>query len=110
MGVQRQASQVVEFAPKGGQTTRSADEVGHGIMALMQEAAESAKHDCERAMDLAHKLTMQLRAIEERASELEGEVNYYRERAANAEKWLAIIHKGVEQTFFQKNNGTNGHG
>ena len=79
----------------------SADDVGNGIMALMQEAAESAKRDCERAMDLAHKLTMQLRAVEERAAEFEGEANYFRERAANAEKWLAIIHKGVEQTFFQ---------
>jgi hypothetical protein len=53
-------------------------------------------------MDLAHKLTMQLRAVEERAAEFEGEANYFRERAANAEKWLAIIHKGVEQTFFQE--------
>jgi len=76
----------------------------------MQEAAESAKRDCERAMDLAHKLTMQLRASEERAAEFEGEANYFRDRAANAEKWLAIIHKGVEQTFFQKNNAKNGHG
>jgi hypothetical protein len=53
---------------------------------------------------------MQLRASEERAAEFEGEANYFRDRAANAEKWLAIIHKGVEQTFFQKNNAKNGHG
>ena len=110
MGVQSQASEVVEFAPKGGQGARSADDVGNGIMALLQEAAESARRDCERAMDLAHKLTMQLRAVEEKAGELEGEVSYFRDRAANAEKWLAIIHKGVEQTFFQKNNDTNGYG
>ena len=102
MAVQREgsAARVVEFAPKN--TNMSADDVGNGIMARMQEASESARQDCERAMDLAHKLTMQLRAVEERAAEFEGEANYFRDRAANAEKWLAIIHKGVEQTFFQE--------
>jgi hypothetical protein len=87
-----------------------ADDVGDEIMALLQEAAKSAREDCERTMDLAHKLTMQLRAAEERAGELESEADYFRERAVKAEKWLAIIHKGVEQTFFQKNNGSNGQG
>jgi hypothetical protein len=58
-------------------------------------------------MDLAHKLTRQLRDTEEKAAELEGEVNYFRERAEKAEQWLTIIHTGVEQMFFQnKNNGT----
>jgi hypothetical protein len=113
MAVQRQGSQasVVEFAPMAAKSTSvEAEHVGHGIMALLQEAAQSAKQDSARAMDLAHKLTRQLRDAEERAAELEGDVNYFRERAEKAEKWLTIIHTGVEQMFFQKTKGTNGHG
>jgi hypothetical protein len=79
-----------------------ADDAGNGIVALLHKAAESAKEDCARAMDLAHKLTFQLRAAEDRARELETEANYFRERAATAENWLVVIHNEVEQTFFQK--------
>jgi pyruvate/2-oxoglutarate dehydrogenase complex dihydrolipoamide dehydrogenase (E3) component len=61
-----------------------------------------AKHDCARAMDLAHKLTFQLRAAEERVQELEVEAAHFRERATRAEDWLQHIHREVEQTFFQK--------
>ena len=67
------------------------------------------KEDCARAMNLAHKLSSQLRAAEERSRELEAEANQFRERAATAEKWLVLIHDEVEHTFFQSKNGRNGH-
>src|SRR5205085_5219473 len=79
-----------------------ADDSGRTIVALLQKAAEMAKEDCARAMDLAHKLSFQLRAAEERARELEAEANHFRDRAARAEAWLMRIHNEVEQTFFQK--------
>jgi hypothetical protein len=60
-------------------------------------------------MDLAHKLTLQPRAVEDRARELEAEANYFRERAATAEKWLVVIHNEVEQTFFRTKDGLTGH-
>ena len=60
-------------APKGQPDANiSADDSGRAIIALLQKAAETAKDDCARAMDLAHKLSAQLRAAEERARELEG--------------------------------------
>ena len=61
-----------------------------------------AKDDRARAMDLAHRLSSQLRAAEERASELEAEAAHFRNRAARAEEWLQRIHNEVEQGFFQK--------
>lgn len=104
---------VVDFAPKGASRDKSvpADDTGNGIIALLHKAAESAKEDCARAMDLAHKLSFQLRAAEERARELEAEANHFRERAATAENWLTVIHNGVQQTFFHngKNSGSEGH-
>jgi hypothetical protein len=108
----REASaSVVDFAPKkaGRDESAPAGDAGHGIVALLHKAAESAQGDCARAMDLAHKLTLQLRAVEERACELEAEANYFRERAAAAENWLLVIHNEVEQTFFQNKGGLTEH-
>jgi hypothetical protein len=87
------AATVVPFAPtpKGQQPEVVADESGRTIVALLQKAA-----------DLAHKLSFQLRASEERGRELEAEVAHFRDRATRAEAWLLRIHNEVEQTFFSK--------
>jgi len=99
---ERSAS-VVAFAPKKGHPDAAmlADDAGHGIIALLQKAADIAKQDCERAMDLAHKLSSQLQAAEERAREFEAQAMHFRDRAARAEDWLAHIHSQVEKTFFR---------
>ena len=81
----------------------TADDAAHDIIALLQKAADMAEQDCSRAMDVAHKLSVQLRAAEERAREFEEQANHFRDRATRAEDWLARIHNEVEQTFFQKN-------
>ena len=54
-------------------------------------------------MNLAHRLSFELRAAEERAREFEAEANRFRDRALRAEEWLLRIHSQVEQTFFQQN-------
>ena len=94
---------VVAFAPKKGHQDAAmlADDAGHRIIALVQEAADVAKQGCERAMDLAHKLSSQLQAAEARTRELEAEVSHFRGRAERAEDWLANIHSHVEKTFFR---------
>src|SRR5258708_23895160 len=96
---------IVPFAPMSKVQSDAnivADDSGRTIVALLQKAAEMAKGDCARAMDLAHKLSFQLRAAEERARELEAEATHFRDRAARAEAWLLRIHNEVESTFFQK--------
>src|ERR1700674_2609258 len=94
---------VITFAPKKGYPDASmvgADD-GHGIVALVQKAADLAKTDCNRAMDLAHRLSSELRAAEERAREFEAQANYFRDRAAHAEEWLVRIRREVQETFFE---------
>ena len=78
-----------------------ADDAGEHIVALVQQASDRAKADCQRAMDLAHQVSSQLRAAEERASAFEEEAKYFRDRAARAEEWLVRIESELEQTFFQ---------
>ena len=114
---------VVAFAPKGRpNATMLADEAGDGILAMLHKAADMAKEDAARAMDLAHKLSFQLRDAEERARELsfqlrdaeerarelEAQATHFRERTARAEDWLVRIHNELEQTFFQKKERQSG--
>lgn len=97
------AGTIVRFGPASKTSPEVvADESGRTIVALLQKAADMAKEDCARAMDLAHKLSFQVRAAEERLREAEAEAAHFRERATRAEAWLMRIHSEVEQTFFQK--------
>jgi len=91
--------QVVKLEPKARPRTydRAAEEVGQDIVAKIQRAAELANENCDRAMSLAHKLSMELRAAEDRINQLEAEIQLFRERAARAEGWLQTIHKEIEE-------------
>jgi hypothetical protein len=88
--------QVVKFPPKQ-QSSIPADEAGQAVIAKIRKAAERSHETCDRAMALAHKLAMQLRAAEDRINQLEGEVALFRDRAARAEGWLQTIHKEIEE-------------
>ena len=97
------AASVVAFAPNKApaDATMVADDAGQHIVALVQKASDIAKADCQRAMELAQRISSQLRAAEERAREFEAEARYFRDRAASAEEWLVRIQSEIEQTFFR---------
>src|SRR5260221_5268696 len=79
--------QVLKFVPKEqpGSYGLPADEAGQAIIAKIQKAADLSNENCDRAMKLAHKLSMQLRAAEDRVNQLEAEVELLRDRAVRAE-------------------------
>ena len=88
---QRVPEKIIPFAPTGKDGRGDGDPVdrsGQTIVGMLQEAVEVSKQKCDRAMDIAHKLSLQLRAAEDRLAQLEGDVRYYQERASRAEKWL----------------------
>ena len=91
--------QVVKFEPKARPRSYDTplDEAGQAIIAKIQRAAELANENCDRAMKLAHKLSMQLRAAEDRVNQLEAEVEFLRDRAVRAEHWLQTIQKEIEE-------------
>jgi hypothetical protein len=72
------------------------DQVGHALVALLQEAAALSKENVDRAMTVAHKLSIQLRSAEDRIKKLEGEVERLESRATRAEGWLQIIKDEIE--------------
>ena len=73
------------------------EEVGQTIVRKVQRAADLSTENCDRAMALAHKLSMQLRAAEDRINQLEAEVELFRDRAVCAERWLQTIQKEIEE-------------
>jgi hypothetical protein len=91
--------QVVKLEPRGRPRTYDTpvDEAGQAIVAKIQRAADLANENCDRALRLAHKLSMELRAAGDRINQLEADVQVFRERAARAEHWLQTIHKEIEE-------------
>jgi predicted component of type VI protein secretion system len=91
--------QVLKFVPKEWPNSygAQAEEVGQAIIAKIQRAADLSNENCDRAMALAHKLSMQLRAAEDRINQLKAEAELFRDRAARAERWLQTIQKEIEK-------------
>ena len=107
---QRTPEKVIPFAPASRESRGDGDQVdrsGQAIVAMLQDAVEVAKQNCDRAMDMAHKLALQLRAAEDRVAQLEGDARYYQERASRAEKWLIRIQHEIEEKFLRDNAGAN---
>jgi len=69
------------------------------VIALLQKAAGIAEENIERAMTVAHRLSLELRTAEDRIRELEGEVERLESRATRAEQWLGAIKKEIEDTL-----------
>jgi exonuclease VII small subunit len=93
------------FRPEMREQGDPVDRSGEAIIELLQQAAETANSNCDRAMELAHKLSQQLRSAEERIRELESDTNHFHDRAQRAEKWLARIYKDIEDKFFNPQSG-----
>ena len=113
---QRAPEKVIPFAPSPREQQQRQndgdplDRSGLAIVAMLQDAVDVAKQNCERAMDIAHKLSLKLRESEDRIAQLEGDIRHYQERAARAEKWMHRIHSEIEDRFFKDGGGGGGGG
>ena len=89
---------VLRFAPRQLRRDEGdpVDNAGRALVALLQEAANISKENVDRAMAMAHKLSLQLRAAEDRISELQAEIKRLEDRAIRAEQWLETIKKEIE--------------
>jgi hypothetical protein len=91
-------SEVVRLAPRSTRDERDPiDTVGRALVALLQEAATHSRENVDRAMTTAHKLSIQLRAAEDRIKELEAEIKRLEGRATRAEGWLQVIKNEIEE-------------
>src|ERR1700735_3730647 len=102
-----ESESVIPFAPaaKNAATHDSADQLdnaGHTILRLLHKAAGVAEANSQHALELAQKLSQELRAAEDRIAQLETDVRYYQERTDRAEQWLHKIFTEIEERFFRQ--------
>ncbi len=103
---------VIPFAPgtKNGPRPNAdqLDSAGQTILGLLHKAAGVAEANSHHALEMAQKLSHQLRAAENRIAELEAEVGVYRDRADRAEQWLHRVYTESEDRFLQQHDGRHG--
>jgi hypothetical protein len=98
-------------APQASERRRDdadpAERTGAAIIAALQQAANASKADCGRAMDLADRVSAQLRTVEGQMNELRAQIEYFQNRAAHAEMWLKVIQKEIENKFITPASGSS---
>src|ERR1700733_5588346 len=82
--------------------TDQLDRAGQTILQLLNKAAGVAEENSRHALDMAQKLSHQLRAAEDRVAELEAEVELYRDKADRAEQWLHKVYTEIEERFIRQ--------
>jgi hypothetical protein len=99
-----ESESVVPFAPKNAASNDAdqLDRAGQTILQLLQKAAGVAEENSKHALDMAQKLSHQLRAAEDRVAELEAEVQLYRDKADRAEQWLHKVCTEIEERFIRQ--------
>jgi len=102
-----ESESVVPFAPKNAASNDAdqLDRAGQTILQLLHKAAGVAEENSRHALDMAQKLSHQLRAAEDRVAELEAEVQLYRDKADRAEQWLHKVCTEIEDRFLPQENG-----
>ena len=99
-----ESDSVVPFAPKNAVSDDAdqLDKAGQTILKLLHKAAGVAEENSRHALDMAQKLSHQLRAAEDRIAELEAEVELYRDKADRAEQWLHKVYTEIEERFIRQ--------
>jgi hypothetical protein len=70
---------------------------GQAIISMLQQAADVARRNEERAKAQALHLVEELRIAEERYRAMEARARHYEARASEAEAWLVRIHDEVQE-------------
>jgi outer membrane PBP1 activator LpoA protein len=100
-GGTHQSDSVIPFAPKNAAPDNAdqLDNAGQTILKLLHKAADVAEANSKHALDMAQKLSHQLRSAEDRIAELEAEVQLYQEKCERAERWLHKVYTEIEDRF-----------
>jgi hypothetical protein len=100
-----ESNSVIPLAPRAKTAVSDVDQLdkaGQTILSLLHKAAGVAEENSRYALDMAQKLSHQLRAAEDRVAELEAEVELYRDKADRAEQWLHKVYTEIEERFIKR--------
>src|ERR1700730_3252440 len=102
-----ESESVIPFASKNAAPDKAdqLDRAGQTILQLLHKAAGVAEANSKHALDMAQKLSHQLRTAEDRIAQLEAEVGIYQDKADRAEQWLHKVYTEIEDRFLQQDDG-----
>ena len=103
-----QEADVIQFGRDASKPRDQLDTAGQTIVQLIHRAAGFAEENSRHALEMAQKLSHQLRAAEDRIAELEAEADTYREKADRAEQWLHRVYTEIEERFLRQSDGQRG--
>jgi hypothetical protein len=106
-----ESESVIPFVPKDAAPPDNADQLdkaGQTILKLLHKAAGVAEANSQHALEMAQKLSHQLRAAEDRIAELEAEVRIYQDKADRAEQWLHKVYTEIEDRFLRRDDDRRG--
>jgi outer membrane PBP1 activator LpoA protein len=107
-----ESESVIPFTPAarsdGSNGADQLDNAGQTILRLLHKAAGVAEANSQQALEMAQKLSHQLRAAENRIAELEAEVGIYQDKADRAEQWLHKVYTEIEDRFLRQDDGRRG--
>jgi hypothetical protein len=109
-GSSSESNSAVRFASSANSDADQLDKAGETILQLLHSAAGAAEDNSRQALESAQKLSHQLRAAESRISELEAEIESYRDRSERAEQWLHRLYTEIEDRFFRQSDRTGING
>ena len=89
----------ISSEPKLNSRAEVVDQAAQTILGTINRAATTVQASYRQGLEINSKLATQLRAAEQRISELEVEARYHEDRADRAEKWLYQISVEIEQKF-----------
>jgi hypothetical protein len=103
-GCTLETDSVGRFLPKNASPGHAdqLDKAGQTILRLLHKAAGVAEANSQHALDLAQRLSDQLRVAESRIVELEAEVRLYQEKSTQAEQWLHRVYTEIEKRFVKQ--------
>ena len=95
----------IPLAPKLNSRTEAGDpldQAAQTILGTINRAATTVQASYRQGLEISNNLATQLRAAEQRISELEVKARYHEDRADRAEKWLYKISVDLEQKFLTR--------
>src|SRR5262249_44150417 len=98
---QRVPAELLVLAPKQSPQDGAdpIDQAGHAVVAMLHQAAHLSEENLQRAMSMAHRLSIKLRAAEDRIAPLAEGAEHLEDRANRAEQGLERIKREIEDSL-----------
>lgn len=102
MSIEPLSRNMPSVPPSDAESAPSAERSGPAIISLLQQAADAAKRNEDRAKAIAQRLSQDVQALEQRNQVLEARLRELQDRAVRAEQWLLHIYDEIHVQLIEQ--------